>query len=176
MDVGFIGLGVMGQPMALHLARAGAQRVVWRRSADRWEPLRAVGAAMAESASEVFARVRMVILMLRDAAAIDSVLGRGTPVFARNVAQHTIVHMGTTAPACPREPETEILSAGGACVEARILGALAAANRTHSAARAAGASTPLLGECIAPYHKTRALGAGELDLVAVIKSMEARDQ
>jgi 3-hydroxyisobutyrate dehydrogenase len=57
--VGFIGLGVMGQPMALDLARAGTALVVWNRSA------------------EVFGRARVVILMLVDGAAIDAVLGHG---------------------------------------------------------------------------------------------------
>ncbi|HEY0526736.1 MAG TPA: NAD(P)-binding domain-containing protein, partial [Stellaceae bacterium] len=41
MDVGFIGLGVMGQPMALNLARAGTKLVVWNRTAEKSETLRA---------------------------------------------------------------------------------------------------------------------------------------
>ncbi|HSK35919.1 MAG TPA: NAD(P)-binding domain-containing protein, partial [Actinomycetota bacterium] len=43
MDVGFIGLGVMGQPMAANLARAGTPLVVWNRSPGRTEPVRAAG-------------------------------------------------------------------------------------------------------------------------------------
>ena len=39
MDMGFIGLGVMGQPMALNLVRAGTKLTVWNRSADRTGPL-----------------------------------------------------------------------------------------------------------------------------------------
>ena len=35
MRVGFVGLGVMGQPMALNLAKAGVDLLVWNRSADR---------------------------------------------------------------------------------------------------------------------------------------------
>ncbi len=38
-EIGFIGLGIMGQPMALNLAAAGTRLVVWNRSADRCEPL-----------------------------------------------------------------------------------------------------------------------------------------
>jgi 3-hydroxyisobutyrate dehydrogenase len=289
MHVGFIGLGVMGQPMALNLARAGTPLVVWSRSPHKCEALRATGATVALSPSEVFSRTRVVILMLLDGAAIDSVLGRGTPEFGANVAQHTIVHMGTTSADYSRELEAEIVKAGGEYVEApvsgsripaeqasllvmlagaddavarvrgllqpmcnetlecgavpkatltklattivllttitglaeamhaadrmelpreqlmrailsgplasnvlrvkapklvagdmtpqaSILSALANANLTYTAARAAGASTPLLSECISLYLETRALGAGELDLVAVIKAMEARDQ
>ena len=35
MSVGFIGLGVMGRPMALHLARAGVDMLVWNRTPGR---------------------------------------------------------------------------------------------------------------------------------------------
>jgi 3-hydroxyisobutyrate dehydrogenase len=83
MDVGFIGLGVMGQPMALNLARAGTALVVWNRSPDKSEPLRAASASVAASPTEVFGQARVVILILVDGAAIDSVLGRGTPDSAR---------------------------------------------------------------------------------------------
>jgi 3-hydroxyisobutyrate dehydrogenase len=54
MDVGFIGLGVMGQPMALNLARAGTTLVVWNRSAERSEPLRTGGARVAASPADLF--------------------------------------------------------------------------------------------------------------------------
>ena len=66
LDVGFIGLGVMGQPMALNLVRAGTPLVVWNRSTERCEPLRTVGASVAASAAAVFAQASVVFLMLVD--------------------------------------------------------------------------------------------------------------
>ncbi len=47
MRVGFVGLGVMGRPMALNLARAGTPLVVWNRTTDRCAPLRDAGAEVA---------------------------------------------------------------------------------------------------------------------------------
>jgi len=47
VEYGFIGLGVMGQPMALNLARAGTPLVVWNRSGEKAEPLVAAGAVAA---------------------------------------------------------------------------------------------------------------------------------
>jgi NAD binding domain of 6-phosphogluconate dehydrogenase len=96
--VGFIGLGLMGQPMALNLARAGIPLVVWNRTPDRSDPLRALGARVATTPFEVFEQVRMVVLMLAGGTAIDEVLGRSTPVFAATVADRTVVQMGTTSP------------------------------------------------------------------------------
>ena len=122
MDVGFIGLGVMGQPMALNLARAGTKLVVWNRTAEKSETLRAAGATVAASPAELFRQARIVILMLIDTPAMDAVLGRGTPDFAANVTRHTIVHMGTTSPEYSRGLEADIRAAGGHYVEAPVSG------------------------------------------------------
>ncbi|MES2256422.1 MAG: NAD(P)-dependent oxidoreductase [Pseudomonadota bacterium] len=124
MDIGFIGLGVMGQPMALNLARAGTPLIVWNRSADRNEALRAAGAKVAASSAEVFAQTRIVLLMLYDAAAIDSVLCRGTPIFGDLVAGHLIVQMGTPSPDYSKILDADIRAAGGTYVEAPVSGSL----------------------------------------------------
>jgi 3-hydroxyisobutyrate dehydrogenase len=71
---------------------------VWNRSSHRADPLRALGAQVAQSAAEVFDRAPVVILMLANAAAIDTVLGRGTPQFAHMLAGRTVIHVGTTSP------------------------------------------------------------------------------
>jgi 3-hydroxyisobutyrate dehydrogenase len=138
MDVGFIGLGVMGQPMALNLARSGTALIVWNRSADKSEPLRAAGARVAASPAEVFGQAGVVILMLADGAAIDSVLGRGTRKFPLNVAQHTIVHMGTTSPDYSHGLEADIRAAGGSYVEAPVSGSRKPAEAGQLVAMLAG--------------------------------------
>lgn len=122
MLLGFIGLGLMGQPMALNLARAGQRLIVWNRSADKVEPLRAAGAIVAASAGEVFDRARIVLLMLADETAVDEVLGRGTARFGPTVAGHTIVHMGTTSPEYSRALDAAIRAAGGHYLEAPVSG------------------------------------------------------
>ncbi|MGY6655742.1 NAD(P)-dependent oxidoreductase [Amycolatopsis sp. TRM77291] len=114
--VGFAGLGSMGEPMALNLARAGIPLLVWNRT-----PGKAVAEA-AEDVAELFARCDVVILMLKDADAVDAVLDRGGPAFGGRVAGRTIVHMGTTAPGHSRELEAELLAAGAKYVEAPVSG------------------------------------------------------
>ena len=122
MQIGFIGLGVMGQPMALNLARAGRPLVVWNRTADKCRELGAAGACIAGSATEVFEQAGIVLLMLTDGAAIDAVLGRGTAQFSDRVAQHTIVHMGTTSPDYSQQLCVDVRAAGGSYVEAPVSG------------------------------------------------------
>ncbi|MFF8812229.1 NAD(P)-dependent oxidoreductase [Streptomyces pactum] len=138
MNVGFIGLGVMGQPMALNLARSGTPLVVWNRTADRCEPLRAAGAAVADGPDAVFARCRVVFLMLADDDATDRVLGRGTPAFRRRVAGRTVVNMGTAAPPYARRLEADLRAAGGAYAEAPVSGSRVPAESGELVALLAG--------------------------------------
>ncbi len=138
MKVGFIGLGVMGQPMALNLARAGTDLVVWNRSADKCGPLREVGAQVADSPGDVYRQARIVILMMATDPALDAVLGRGTADFAANVAQHTIVHMGTTSAEYSRGLEADIRAAGGRYVEAPVSGSRKPAEARQLVAMMAG--------------------------------------
>ncbi|MFI0411037.1 NAD(P)-dependent oxidoreductase [Actinomadura sp. 3N508] len=150
-DVGFIGLGVMGRPMALNLARAGTGLIVWNRTAAKCEPLRAAGAEVAASPGDVCRRARIVFLMLADGPAIDSVLGRGTPAFAANVAGRVIVHMGTTSPGYSRGLETDIRAAGGGYAEVPVSGSRGPAEAGSLVALLAGdpaavaAVRPLIG-------------------------------
>ncbi|MFS8044541.1 NAD(P)-dependent oxidoreductase [Rhizobium sp. BR 314] len=121
-EIGFVGLGVMGQPMALNLARAGTKLVVWNRSPAATDPLREAGASVAESVEEVFERARIVILMLINEAALDTVLQRGEPGFAKLVAGHIVVSMGSNPPEYSRGLAADILAAGGRYVEAPVSG------------------------------------------------------
>jgi 3-hydroxyisobutyrate dehydrogenase len=138
MTIGFIGLGVMGTPMALNLARAGTALVVWNRSPDKTEPLRAAGAEIASNASAVFQKARIVILMLASDAAIDAVLSRGTPDFAQNLAGRIIVQMGTVAPDYSRALGADIEAAGGGYVEAPVSGSRKPAEAGQLVAMMAG--------------------------------------
>ncbi|MFF4116544.1 NAD(P)-dependent oxidoreductase [Streptomyces sp. NPDC001714] len=119
---GFVGLGVMGQPMALNLARAGTPLVVWNRTPERAEALRAAGARVAASVEEVFAQARVVFVMLVDEAVTDAVLGRGGPEFAKLVADRVVVSTGSTAPEYARGLAADIEAAGGRFVEAPVSG------------------------------------------------------
>ena len=120
--VGFVGLGVMGQPMALNLARAGTPLVVWNRTTARCEPVREAGAVVAADVADVFAQARTVLLMLVDEATLDAVLGRGTPAFAPSVAGHLVVSMASNSPGYSRRLGADVAAAGGRYVEAPVSG------------------------------------------------------
>ncbi|WP_353198441.1 NAD(P)-dependent oxidoreductase [Sandarakinorhabdus sp.] len=120
--VGFIGLGAMGEPMALNLVRSGQSMIVWNRTPDRCAQLAAAGAEVAATASALLARCEIVFLMLADAAAIDAVIRRGTTGFAANVQGRTLINPATVSPGYSLALEQDIVAAGGAYVEAPVSG------------------------------------------------------
>ncbi|MER5268347.1 NAD(P)-dependent oxidoreductase [Actinosynnema sp. NPDC002837] len=138
MEVGFVGLGIMGQPMALNLARSGRPLVVWNRSPHRAQPLREAGARVVATAGEVFAAAEVVILMLSGEDAIDAVLDRGTDRFAGHVAGRTIVHMGTTSPGYSHALGADVRAAGGDYVEGPVSGSRGPAEAGELVAMLAG--------------------------------------
>lgn len=155
MRLGFLGLGVMGLPMALNLARAGTPLVVWNRTPGRCDELRAAGAEVAESPAGVFATASTVLMMLADDAAVDAVLGRGTPAFAAHVAGHTVVHMGTTAPGWSRALGEDVAAAGGRYVEAPVSGSRIPAAKGELVAMLAGDAAGEIAPLLAPMcHET----------------------
>jgi 3-hydroxyisobutyrate dehydrogenase len=149
--VGFIGLGLMGEPMALNLARAGTPLVVWNRSPSKCGVLAEAGATVAKDAAEVLARCQVVILMLRDGAAMDAVLARADPAFARRVTGRTLINMATPSPGYSKALEADVRAAGGRYVEAPVSGSRKPAEAGQLVAMLAGeledvaSVRPLLG-------------------------------
>lgn len=120
--LGFIGLGVMGEPMALNLARSGRRLLVWNRSPDKAQALLAHGAQRLATPAEVFAAAPVVITMLASEAALDEALQRGTPAFAAMLRGRLLVNMATTSPGYSQGLQAEVQAAGGRFVEAPVSG------------------------------------------------------
>ena len=74
-NIGFIGLGIMGAPMAANLMRAGHALGVYNRSPGKAAPLLAAGATAAPSPAALAGASDTIVLMLTGPAAIDAVLG-----------------------------------------------------------------------------------------------------
>ncbi len=72
--IGFIGLGIMGKPMARNLMRAGYPLIVFNRSRAPMDELAAEGAATGASPADVAARADIIILMLPDSPDVEQVV------------------------------------------------------------------------------------------------------
>jgi 3-hydroxyisobutyrate dehydrogenase len=136
--LGFIGLGTMGEPMALNLLKSGQPLMVWNRSDAKRHILGEAGASVAESPAEVFAQCDSIILMLTDATATDAVLGRGSGAFESRVRSRTIINMATVEPGYSKGLEVDIRAGGGRYVEAPVSGSRKPAEAAELVAMLAG--------------------------------------
>lgn len=122
LEVGFIGLGAMGLPIAGNLAAAGFPLTVWNRTASKAQPLAAKGARVAPSPREVARAGGVVITMLADDAALESVV-LGEAGIARQIAPGGIhLSMSTVAPATIRKLAGVHRAAGSVLVAAPVFG------------------------------------------------------
>ena len=122
MKIGFIGLGLMGRPMALHLARAGHELHLWARRPASLEPFVDVHAHVHVSAAEVARHASIVFTMVADAPDVAQVaLGEGGIVEG---AAHgaIVVDMSTIAPAAAREIGIRLLARGIDFLDAPVSG------------------------------------------------------
>ncbi|MCT1354991.1 NAD(P)-dependent oxidoreductase [Gordonia sp. p3-SID1431] len=96
--IGFIGLGVMGRPMAAHLVNAGLTVVVHNRSQTAVDDLVAAGAVGAASPAEVAERADTIITMLPDAPDVEKVLFGTDGVTTTARPGRVVVDCSTIAP------------------------------------------------------------------------------
>jgi len=122
VKVGFLGTGLMGQPMAERLLEANVSVVAYNRTPSKLEPLRIAGAEIADSPQNAIAQSDCVILMLTNAAAIQELVLSGAS--RQQLSGRTIIQMGTIAPGESREIHDAIIAAGGDYLEAPVLGSI----------------------------------------------------
>ena len=122
MEAGFIGLGAMGLPMATNLVAAGVKLRVHNRTASKAEPLVAKGAVLAASAGDAAASGGIVMTMLADAAAVESVVTGAAGIAARLGHGGIHVSMSTIAPATSRRLASYHAEHGSIYVAAPVFG------------------------------------------------------
>lgn len=98
MNVGFIGLGVMGKPMAVNLIKAGHSLTVYDIMHDAVEELARAGAKAASSPKELAGGVDAVITMLPNAAIVEATLTGESGLLAAARPGLVIVDMSSVAP------------------------------------------------------------------------------
>ena len=95
--IGFIGIGLMGFPMAKNLLRSGYKLNVFNRSIDKANSLKEFGAEISESVAELVKNSEVVITMLTDDAAVDQVMG-DTDFIDNLIPGTTIIDMSSVKP------------------------------------------------------------------------------
>ncbi|HMV07008.1 MAG TPA: 2-hydroxy-3-oxopropionate reductase [Accumulibacter sp.] len=122
MKIGFIGLGIMGRPMALNLLRGGHQVSVWARRSESMQPLLAAGAEGTASAADVAGEAELVISMVADAPDVEQVMLAENGVAAGARRGLIAVDMSTIRPAAARDIARRLAEQGIDFLDAPVSG------------------------------------------------------
>jgi len=142
MQIGFIGLGNMGQAMARNLLQAGHQVTVYNRTPSRAEPLVAAGARLAETPGDA-SRGETVITMVADDGALEAVAFGEGGIVARLPADAIHVSMSTIGVALSERLTDAHRQAGQVYVAAPVFGRPEAAAAAKLFVVAAGPAAAL---------------------------------
>lgn len=119
---GFIGLGLMGGPMAANVARAGFPLTVWNRTPEKAEPLRELGATVADSAADVAKACDVLITMVSDDAALEDLLFGHGGVADTLAPGSVLVDMSTTSPQAMRSAAERLAQRDVHLVDSPVFG------------------------------------------------------
>ena len=122
MRVAFVGLGIMGQPMAKNVARKGYPLSVYNRTAEKALPIEEAGAVVAGSPKEAAKGADVVILMLTGPEAVDQVLDGPQGVLAGLDAGKTMINMSTVPPSYSRRLSETLKARSIAAIDAPVSG------------------------------------------------------
>ena len=120
--IGFIGLGVMGKPMAKNLIKGGYALVGHNRSRRAVDELTAAGAAAASSPADVARQAPIVITMLPDTSDVEAVLTGPDGVISALRPDAVVIDMSSISPVVTRRLAALVAKKGGAMLDAPVSG------------------------------------------------------
>ncbi|MFP3314085.1 MAG: NAD(P)-dependent oxidoreductase [Thermocladium sp.] len=122
LRVGFIGLGIMGLPMATNIARKGFPLIVYNRTRSKAEAMRGLGASIASSPREVAESSDVVISMVTDAPDVEEVLFGPNGVVEGRHEGLIFIDMSTNSPEVAKSFFSRLSSLGVEFLDAPVTG------------------------------------------------------
>ena len=120
--IGFIGLGIMGQPMVQNLMNAGFHLVVWNRTTSKSEEMRKLGAEIGASPAELARRVDVVISCVTDSADVEQIVLGEEGVLSGVHSGLVMIDMSTISPDVTREISAKLGEVGVSMLDAPVSG------------------------------------------------------
>ena len=127
MEVGFVGVGNMGLPMARNLLRGGHGLVVWDVRPQATEELELMGAIRAQNLNQVAASTRVTLLSLPDEKIVDDVICGPNGLLSGSQAGDTIFDLSTVSPASTRRVAEKCARNGVTVIDAPVTGSVTGA-------------------------------------------------
>jgi len=122
MSVGFIGLGIMGKPMAKNLIKAGYELIVYDVVADAVEEVVDAGAEKGTSSADVASRCDVIVTMLPNSPHVKTVVLGKDGVLEGAKAGTILVDMSSIAPLITQEVAAEAAKKGVLMLDAPVSG------------------------------------------------------
>src|ERR1700733_3340764 len=120
--VGLIGLGLMGHPMGANLLKAGFELTVWNRTASRGDDLVAAGGKRAATPREVAAASEVIITIVSDPPALESVFWGENGVFSGLKRGSLMIESSTVSPGLEKRSAVAAAEKGAEFLEAPVTG------------------------------------------------------
>lgn len=120
--IGFIGLGIMGKPMARNLMKKGYNLVVHNRSRGAVDELAKQGAEAASSPKEVAEKSNIIITMLPDSPEVEDVILGKNGVLEGARKGHVIIDMSSISPVVTKKIHSEVSRKGIKMIDAPVSG------------------------------------------------------
>ena len=120
--IGFIGLGIMGQPMVRNLLKAGYPVTVYNRSRPAMETLHAQGATLAESPAALTTKVDVVITCVSDSPDVEAIVFSPTGVLSSIRDGMIFIDMSTINAAMSRTVYAAFKERGVSALDAPVSG------------------------------------------------------
>jgi len=150
-NIGFIGLGIMGKPMALNLIKGGHQLYLNSRSGVPQE-LTAAGGVACANAKEAAQKSEIIIVMVPDTPDVEKVLFGANGVAAGLAKGKTVIDMSSISPIETKQYAKRVNDSGCEYLDAPVSGGEVGARRSRGAGerRRAGWARPADGRPARP--------------------------
>src|ERR671932_49994 len=120
--IGFIGLGIMGGPMAQNLMEAGYELVLYTRTKEKAGELAVGGATVADSPKEIAENSDVLITMLPDSPQVEEVVAGEDGVLEGIKEGSLLIDMSTISPVVTRELAEKVRQRGASMLDAPVSG------------------------------------------------------
>lgn len=121
-NIGFVGLGIMGQGMAHNLLKAGFPLTVWNRTASKMEPLVAAGARAGRNPADVAAQSDVVLVCVSDTPDVEAVILGDQGIVQDAKAGSLVIDCSTISPLATRKLAAALAEKGVAMLDAPVSG------------------------------------------------------
>ena len=122
MKIGIVGTGMLGEAVGLHLLDVGYEIIVFNRSNEKTKNLKKNGATVVKSPKEVAKNTDLVIIVVKDADAVNDVIFGDYGILAGNHEGMCIADMSTVNPNSTKEISEKVIATGTDYLEIPVMG------------------------------------------------------